>query len=390
MNGRTIFSLILLGGVFVMEGFDIAAMALAVPRLTNMGLDAAGFGWVFTALLVGLGAGGALLAPLGDRFGRRALIVSGCLVTGLATLATSTADTITEFLIWRFVTGLALGACLPNVSALSAELAPERLRATIMAVVSAGIPLGIAIAGITAPEIIDLGGWQGLFIAPGVLAVLLAIVLQFILSGERPASAEQDPAAKRARLPQLVLFSGRGCCPLRCSPRMLALNALNLYLLNSWLPTVLPQAGMSLDAAARVSGVVQLAGLAIGMRQPAAGSLAQGLDAGAVFAAMALSFAGVYVTAPDPLAGRCCYAWALAGRARAAWCCRGCAPICSRRTCFPARWAWACWWRDWVPLPGRRWAAGCWRTTFRRKRSSALPPCLRSPASWSRCWCLPR
>ena len=36
---------------------------------------------------------------------------------------------------------------MPNVSALSAELAPAGLRATIMAVVSAGIPLGLALAG---------------------------------------------------------------------------------------------------------------------------------------------------------------------------------------------------------------------------------------------------
>ena len=66
--GRRLLALILLGGVFVMEGYDIAAMALAVPRLdTALSLPATSFGWVFSALLIGLGAGGALLAPLGDR-----------------------------------------------------------------------------------------------------------------------------------------------------------------------------------------------------------------------------------------------------------------------------------------------------------------------------------
>ena len=38
-----------------------------------------GHGWVLTGILVGLGVGGATLAPLGDRFGRRTLIVTGCL-----------------------------------------------------------------------------------------------------------------------------------------------------------------------------------------------------------------------------------------------------------------------------------------------------------------------
>src|SRR5688500_2025233 len=100
-------SLVLLAGVFTMEGFDIAAMSIAVPRLEGaLGLAPASFGWVFTAMLIGLGAGGALIAPLGDRFGRRALIVAGCLATGLATLATATATTVTEFLIWRLFTGL--------------------------------------------------------------------------------------------------------------------------------------------------------------------------------------------------------------------------------------------------------------------------------------------
>ncbi len=60
---------------------------------------------------------------------------------------------------------------------------------------------------------------------------------------------------------------------------------------------------MTLDAAARVSGVVQLVGLAIGI----AASLLldrwhKGWTLVLMFAAMALSFAGVYVTAPDPLA----------------------------------------------------------------------------------------
>src|SRR6187397_1890934 len=106
---RRILSLILLGGVFVMEGFDIAAMSIAVRRLEGaLGLAPANFGWVFTGLLIGLGLGGALVAPLGDRFGRRALIVAGCLATGLATLATASASSIGEFLVWRLATGFAL------------------------------------------------------------------------------------------------------------------------------------------------------------------------------------------------------------------------------------------------------------------------------------------
>lgn len=303
MNARHILALILLGGVFVMEGFDIAAMGIAVPRLElALGLAPASFGWVLTGILVGLGVGGATVAPLGDRFGRRALIVAGCLATGLFTLATSTATTTTMFLLWRFLTGFALGACLPNVSALSSEIAPDRLRATIMALVSAGIPLGLFIAGVLAPAIDAIWGWQGLFWVPGSFAVALALALWPSLDGGTPASA--TPKAERvagARLPQLMLFARPWLFPFAVFATMLGLNALNLYLLNSWLPTVLPQAGLTLDDAARVAGVANLAGLAIGI---GASFLVDNWRKGPalmlLFGAMAASFLVIAFTAPDP------------------------------------------------------------------------------------------
>jgi MFS transporter, AAHS family, 4-hydroxybenzoate transporter len=302
IDSRRMTALALLAGVFIMEGFDIAAMSIAVPRLEGaLGLDPASFGWVFTALLIGLGAGGALIAPLGDRFGRRALIVGGCLATGLFTLATATATSITEFLVWRLLTGLALGACLPNVSALSSELAPAGMRATIMAVVSAGIPVGLALAGISAPMLIAAAGWPVLFYAPGLVAVILAAALWLILDGGKPARTEAAEAKSvAAKLPQFMLFARPWAFPFAVFSTMLALNALNLYLLNSWLPTILPQAGLTLDVAAQVAGVANLAGLAIGI----GASLLmdrwkKGLTLMLMFGAMAASFAVIGLTAPD-------------------------------------------------------------------------------------------
>lgn len=298
-GARRIAALVLLALVFVMEGYDIAAMSLAVPRLEEpLGLAPTSFGLVFTALLVGIGIGGAVIAPLGDRIGRRPLIVFGCLAVAIATLATASAGTITEFFVWRLVTGVAFGAALPNVSALSAELAPERLRATIMALVSAGIPLGLAVAGIFAPEVVAAGGWQGLFIVPGLTAAVLALALGYLLASGVPDGVRSAPAS--AKVPQIELFRAPWRFPFAVFALVLSLNALNLYLLNSWLPIVLPMAEFTLDEAARVSGIVQLAGIGIGV----AASL--GIDRWRptptlmlMFAAMAASFATVALSAPD-------------------------------------------------------------------------------------------
>ena len=300
---RWFAALVLLAGVFVMEGFDLNAMALAVPRLEGaLGLVPAAFGWVFTALLVGIGVGGALLAPLGDRFGRRTLIVLGTGGVALCTLATSSATTVTGFLLWRALTGVALGAALPNVSALSAEIAPARLRATIMAVVSAGIPVGLALAGLTAPPLIAAGGWQALFLTPGIFAAVLAVLLALVLPGARPRPAVDAPDAAPRALPQFTLFRAPWLFPFLVFAAMLACNALDLYLLNSWLPTVLPGAGLSLDDAARVAGIANLAGLAIGvLASVLVDRWRKGLTLGVMFGLMAASFGAIGLTAPDPL-----------------------------------------------------------------------------------------
>ena len=296
---RRTLSLVLLALVFIMDGYDLNAMPLAVPRLQGpLGLEPSAFGWVFSIVLVGLGAGAALLAPLGDRIGRRPLIVFGCLVVAISTLATATAGSIPEFVLWRFFTGAGLGACLPNCTALSAELAPERLRATLMSLVSAGIVVGALGAGMSAGPVVAVGGWQGLFVVPGLFAGLLAIVLWWVLPGE---AAPQEGAAPKARVPQFELFGAPWRLPFAVFAGALTLNAANLYLLTSWVPTVLPEAGFTVDQAAQVTGLMQFAGLALGMLMSVLiDRWRPGPTMVGAFLFMAGCFAAIGLTTPEP------------------------------------------------------------------------------------------
>ena len=266
---RRIVALVLLAGVFVIDGYDINSMALAVPRLQEpLGIPADEFGWVLSAILFGLGAGAALIAPLGDRIGRRPLIVFGCLATAVATLGTATSDTLTEFFIWRVLTGLGLGACLPNCSALTAELAPAGKRASLMVLVSAGISGGALIAGTTAPELVAIGGWPALFVTPGLFAAVLAVGLWFVLGSEKSEGASSPDAgiaAPAAKVPQFELLRAPWLFPFAIFAVALTFNSANLYLLSQWMPTILPNAGFTVDQAARVSGLTQGAGIAVGL-----------------------------------------------------------------------------------------------------------------------------
>jgi AAHS family 4-hydroxybenzoate transporter-like MFS transporter len=79
----------LCGLVVLLDGYDIQAMALAVPSIaTAWALPPSTFGLALSASLIGLMLGAGLLAPLGDRFGRRPVLVAGMALVGLASLGT--------------------------------------------------------------------------------------------------------------------------------------------------------------------------------------------------------------------------------------------------------------------------------------------------------------
>src|SRR5690606_20527658 len=207
--------------------------------------------------------------------------------------------TIPEFLLWRFVTGIGLGACLPNCTALSAELAPERLRATLMSLVSAGIVVGALGAGMSAGPVVAVGGWEGLFVVPGLFAGMLAILLWWVLPGESVATATAPP---KSRIPQFELFRAPWLLPFAVFAAALTLNAANLYLLTSWVPTVLPQAGFTFDEAAQVTGLMQGAGLVLGMLMSVLiDRWRPGPTMVGAFLFMAACFLAIGLTAPDPL-----------------------------------------------------------------------------------------
>lgn len=298
MSARRRFaSLLLLTCIFLFEGYDLNAMPLALPHLGDaLGMEPGDFGLVFSAVLVGLGGGAALLAPLGDRIGRKPVIVAGTLIVALATIATASSASITEFALWRLVTGIGLGAILPNCSAMAAELAPGETRARLMTLVSAGIPAGAMIAGMTAPEVVAMGSWRALFLLPGCFGIVLALLAVFIVPHVKPTSTNSP-----SRVPQFELFRAPWLFPFAVYTACLTLNAGALYMLSQWAPTMLPDAGFTIAQASRLTGLLQGGGFAVGL------GLAWLIDRwrpsiaiGATFVIVAGAFLAIGLISPTP------------------------------------------------------------------------------------------
>ncbi len=149
------FVLVLLA--LVVEGFDLQAANMAATSIvSSFGITRADIGPLLSASLAGVLIGAMFLAPLGDRFGRRAIIISCCAAYGVVSLIAAAATSITELIVLRFLIGIGIGAVLPNALALAGELAPPRLLASATGMIGIGITLGGTIA---APWRRSCSGW---------------------------------------------------------------------------------------------------------------------------------------------------------------------------------------------------------------------------------------
>src|SRR5581483_1885072 len=115
----------------IFDGFDIQILGFAIPSLMQeWGAARSEFGPVLAIGLAGMAIGGPLAGYCGDRFGRRVALIGCVTLFGIATIATAFVHGFLGLAFFRLLTGMGTGGALPNVGALTAELAPLRRRAT--------------------------------------------------------------------------------------------------------------------------------------------------------------------------------------------------------------------------------------------------------------------
>jgi|SRR6266511_5608534 len=74
--------------IVLIDGYDIAAIAFAAPHLVKAwGVAPGSLGPVFSASLIGILFGSAVFGWVGDRYGRKAALVSSNLLFGVFTFA---------------------------------------------------------------------------------------------------------------------------------------------------------------------------------------------------------------------------------------------------------------------------------------------------------------
>lgn len=182
--------------IVLLDGFDTAAIGFIAPSLLGeWGLAKAALAPVLSAALFGLACGALVSGPLSDRLGRRTILLGAVLLFGAACLASAFASSIGHLVWLRFVTGVGLGAAMPNAVTMMGEYCPDARRATIINLMFCGFPLGAALGGFLAAWMIPHLGWRSVLLLGGVTPLVLAVPLalrmpesvRYLVATQRPA-----------------------------------------------------------------------------------------------------------------------------------------------------------------------------------------------------------
>jgi AAHS family 4-hydroxybenzoate transporter-like MFS transporter len=277
--------------IVLLDGFDTAAIGYIAPSLIkDWGVTKPALAPVLSAALFGLAAGALSAGPLADWLGRKRVLVVAVSIFGLACLSSGFAADLTQLTVLRFVTGLGLGAAMPNAVTLMSEYCPDSRRATLTNLMFCGFPLGAAFGGFLAAWMIPNFGWRSvLFLGgatPVVLAVLLALLLpesvRYLVAQRRPIEEIRKVLARIAgevahQAERFVLTESRPVTnergglaqvlsgPYRIGSVMLWLayfmGLVIFYALVNWMPILFKEAGLDPKTATLIAALFPLGGV---------------------------------------------------------------------------------------------------------------------------------
>jgi AAHS family 4-hydroxybenzoate transporter-like MFS transporter len=225
---------------------------------------------------IGIMVGALSAGPIGDRVGRKPLLLVSLTIFGLASIASGLVGSLGMLSVTRFFTGIGIGAAFPGAASLTGDYAPQRRRALMIMASFTGAPLGGFLCGQLAGVLLPNFGWPSVFFVGGVVPLVMVAVLAVWLPESPRFLATKASLSPReaALLQQLdiapVQGADHGFDIAKGNPIAMLFgpgyalqtvllwivffcSLMNLFLFAYWLPEVLHLGGFTPAEAARAS-----------------------------------------------------------------------------------------------------------------------------------------
>ncbi len=291
-NPMSAFQIIIVAICFILnmnDGIDVLVVSFTGSEVVKeWGLSKGELGYIFSAGLAGMTAGCFLLAPQGDKIGRRNIFLLSLTFITIGMLAVYFTTAYWQLLVCRVITGFGIGGILPTMASTASEFSNNKTRDFNVGLVQAGWPLGAIFTGFFTAWAVPLFGWRFCYLTAGMISGMMLTAVYFfmpeslIFLGKKqpnnafsqintilakmghegidslPAKPAEQPTVplKNLFLPEfksstLLLWTG------------IFFGFLTLYTLMSWVPTIAKDSGMPFEMATLVGTALNF-GAALG------------------------------------------------------------------------------------------------------------------------------
>lgn len=175
-----------LGGVLF--GFDLVIISGTVPFFTrHFDLNEFQTGWAVGCINLGAAIGALIGGKLSDSLGRKKLLMGCALLFALTGLGTGWAGSFPQFILFRMLSGVAVGAAALVCPMYVAEISPAPMRGRMVSFYQLSIVIGILLAYLSNYLLLNTGinNWRWMFSSQSAPSLLFFFGLFFVAESPR-------------------------------------------------------------------------------------------------------------------------------------------------------------------------------------------------------------
>ena len=239
---------------FMLDNVDMFTTSIGLPILkTAFEMTTVEAGLVATCMLIGAAIGAWFWGPFADRAGRKIAYIVCLSWYTVFTFSCAFCNTLTPFLVLRFMCGLALGGAWTIGVAYLTDFFPEEQRGRAVSLVQASAVVGMLIVTGTVRFLVPMYSWRVLFY---IALLALPLIAYFAWLPESPSwlkmhyqqdgtAAQKPSSAKLTKLLTIPVYRKA----LLLAGLLLICMQVAYWGANSWVPTYLTsERGLSVEA----------------------------------------------------------------------------------------------------------------------------------------------
>ncbi|MDQ6657702.1 MAG: MFS transporter [Actinomycetota bacterium] len=177
-----------------MATLDNLVLTTALPVIrTDLGASVSQLSWFLNAYTLAFATFMLPAATLGDRFGRRRVMLAGIALFTLASIGSAVSGSSEALIIARAFQGLGAAAIMPLSLTLLAAAVPPAMRAAAIGIWGGVSGLGVAFGPVVGGAVVDGISWQAIFWLNVPVAVIAAPLLLTSVAESKGGWQRFDP-----------------------------------------------------------------------------------------------------------------------------------------------------------------------------------------------------